>query len=66
MDDSGAGIWLFSDRCLYHVNIHDESRPKFQEWATKRFISLLPENCIGFLQNVFLLCNIFAIARRNA
>jgi len=35
------------------ANINDESRPKFQEWATKRFISLLPENCISFLQNIY-------------
>ena len=35
------------------ANIDDAGRPKFQEWATKRFISLLPENCITFLQDVY-------------
>ncbi|GMH64114.1 hypothetical protein TrST_g1151 [Triparma strigata] len=35
------------------ANITDASRPEFQGWVMKRFISLLPENCLEFLQNIY-------------
>ena len=35
------------------ANIDDSSRPAFQGWVMKRFISLLPENCLEFLQNIY-------------
>jgi dynein heavy chain len=35
------------------ANIDDSSRAKFQEWALKRFISFLPDECVTFLQDVY-------------
>jgi len=34
-DGSGAGLWLYSERCLYQVNIHDEGRDVWRLYLNK-------------------------------
>jgi len=35
------------------ANIDDNSRAKFKDWAQRRFIGILPESCVTFLQDVY-------------